>query len=170
MAAKDKSVFIFLGAYESEVDAQADYDLIKEMHAEGFLGTYDAAVVSKEADGKVKVKKDELPTRHGAWTGIAAGAVLGIIFPPSIIGSAAVGGVAGGVIGHVWRGMSRSDVKELGDALDEGEAALIVIGESKIAEQIEKAKLRAVKQIEKEIDANADELKKELEEAAKQVS
>ena len=58
--------------------------------------------------------------------------------------------------------MSRSDLKELGETLDEGDAALIVIGESKIDEQIEKAVKRARKVIEKEIDAEADELKRQL--------
>jgi uncharacterized membrane protein len=166
----DKSVFIFIGAYTSEADARADYDLLKDLHAAGAVGTYDAAVVTKEADGKVKVNKDELPTRRGAWTGVAAGALLGILFPPSIIGSAAVLGAAGGVIGHLWHGMSRSDVKELGDVLDAGEAALIVIGESKVEEQIQKAKLRAAKQVKKQIDADAEELKKAVDEAAAEVA
>jgi len=167
--ATDKPVFIFIGAYPSEADAQADYDVVKDLHAAGAVGTYDAAVVIKQADGEVKVKKDELPTRRGAWTGIGVGALVGIIFPPSIIGMAAVGGAAGGVIGHLWHGMSRSDVKELGDALDEGEAALVVVGESKLEEQLKKAQLRAVKQVEKQIDAEADDLKKQLEAAAQEV-
>jgi uncharacterized membrane protein len=162
-----RPVFIFIGAYESEADAQADYEVIKDLHAAGAVGTYDAAVVLKEADGHVKVKKDELPTRHGAWTGVGVGALVGIIFPPSIIGMAALGGAAGGVIGHLWRGMSRGDVKELGEALDEGQAALIVVGESKVEEQLKKARLRPVKQVEKQIDAEADDLKRELEAAAK---
>lgn len=158
-----EDLLIFLAAYNSEADARSDYDLIRDLHAEGAVGTYDAAVVTNNAEGKVHVSKDELPTRHGAWTGIAAGAVLGIVFPPSIIGSAAVGGVAGGVIGHLWRGMSRRDVAELGDALDSGQAALIVVGEDKVSEQIRKAQLKAVKQVEKQIDADAEELKSQLE-------
>jgi hypothetical protein len=32
-----------------------------------------------------------MATRHGAWGGAAAGAVVGILFPPAIIGSAIVG-------------------------------------------------------------------------------
>jgi hypothetical protein len=71
------------------------------------------------------------------------------------------------VAGHLWRGLSRGDFRDLGEALDEGQAAVIVIGESKIEEQIEKATKRAVKAIEKQIDADADELKRELEEATK---
>jgi uncharacterized membrane protein len=130
------------------------------------VGTFDSAVIEKEGD-KVRVHKTEKPTQHGAWTGIAVGAIAGILFPPSIIGGAIVGGAAGGVAGHLWRGMSRGDLKELGDALDEGQAAVIVVGESKIDEQIEKATKRARKTIEKQIDADADELKRQLEEATK---
>lgn len=61
--------------------------------------------------------------------------------------------------------MSRSDLKDLGEALDDGDAALIVIGESKVEEQIEKAIKRAKKTIEKQIDADAEELKRAVEAA-----
>ena len=118
-------------------------------------------------DGKVHVHKTEKPTQHGAWPGIAVGAVAGLLFPPSIIGGAIVGGGAGGVIGHLHRGMSRGDLKDLGEALDEGEAALIVVGESRIDEQIERATKRARKVVQKQVDADAEEFRRELEEAEK---
>jgi hypothetical protein len=43
-----------------------------------------------------------------------------------------------------------------------------VVGESKIDEQIEKATKRARKVLEKQVDADAAEFKRELEEAEKQ--
>ena len=125
---KSDGVFIFIGTYASEVDARADYDVVKDLHAAGAVGTYDAAVVSKDDMGKVHVNKDETTTRHGAWGGAAAGALVGILFPPSIIGSALVGAAIGGVSGHLWKGMSRADIKEFGDAIDAGEAALVIVG------------------------------------------
>ncbi len=45
---------------------------------------------------------------------------------------------------------------------------MIVIGESKIEEQLEKAMERANKVISEEIDADADELKREIDAAAKE--
>ena len=63
--------------------------------------------------------------------------------------------------------MSRSDLKELGDELEAGSAAVIVLGESKIEEQLEKAVRRANKLIEKQVDADADELEREIAAAAK---
>ena len=163
----DRPVFLYAAVYDDIADAENDYEAVFDLHAAGAIGTFDSAVIEKE-DGKVRVHKTEKPTQHGAWTGIAVGAVAGILFPPSLIGGAIVGGAAGGVAGHLWRGMSRGDLKDLGEALDEGDAALIVVGESKIDEQIEKATKRARKVLEKQVDADAAEFKRELEEAEKQ--
>ncbi|MEA2705008.1 MAG: hypothetical protein QOD63_2953, partial [Actinomycetota bacterium] len=102
----DETVFVFAGLYSNPDDAWLDYEVLRVLHAEGVVGTYDAAVVTKDADGKVHVHKHEKPTQHGAWTGVAVGAVIGILFPPSIIGSAAVLGATGGLVGHFWRGLS----------------------------------------------------------------
>ena len=46
--------------------------------------------------------------------------------------------------------------------------SLVVIGESRVAEQLDKALTRAEKSIEKEIDADAKELERELKEAEKE--
>jgi uncharacterized membrane protein len=162
----DRPVFLYAAVYDNIPDAEADYDAVFDLHAAKAIGTFDAAVIEKE-DDKVHVHKREKPTQHGAWTGIGVGALAGILFPPSIIGSAIVGGTAGGVIGHLRKGMSRDDLKELGDALDEGNAALIVMGESRIDEQIDKAVTRAQKVLQKQVDADAASLKKEIETAEK---
>jgi len=115
----------------------------------------------------VHVHKHEKPTQKGAWTGIAVGAVVGVLFPPSIIASAAVGGVAGGVIGHLWHGMSRSDMKDLGEELDAGTAALVVVGKSSLADKIAKATARAQKTTEKQLNVDAKDFDKELEAESK---
>ena len=164
----DRPVFIYAATYATPADAAADYDALLDLHEADLVGTYDVAVINKDAEGKVHVEKHEKPTQHGAWTGIGVGAVVGLLFPPSIIGAAAVGGLTGGVIGHLARGMSRGDMKELGDLLDEGQAALIVVGESRVQEQLDKALTRAQKSMEKEVDADSKELERELKEAEKE--
>ena len=161
----DRPAFLYVATYDSVEEATADFEAVVELHIAGLVGTFDAAVIEKSDDGKVHVHKTELPTQHGAWTGIGVGAVIGLLFPPAIIGTAVAGGVIGGVTGHLWKGMSRGDLKDLGEMLDDGQAAIVVIGESKVDEQIEKATKRAKKMIEKQIDADADELKKQIEAA-----
>ncbi|HEY3828665.1 MAG TPA: DUF1269 domain-containing protein [Solirubrobacteraceae bacterium] len=161
----DQPLFVFAGVYSSSEAAHADYEALREAHAAGLVGTYDAAVVLKDADGKVHVHKHEKPTQHGAWTGAAVGAVVGILFPPSIIGAGVVGAGAGGLIGHLWHGMSRSDIRELGEALDEGQAALIVVGRSRVQEQAEKLLTRAERILEKEVVADTEQFERELQKA-----
>jgi uncharacterized membrane protein len=167
--AKADAVFIYIGTYQNKDLAQFDYELVKDLHWEGTVGAYDAAVISKDDDGKVHVNKDESATRHGAWGGVAVGAVVGILFPPSIIGAAAVGAAAGGVGGHLRKGLSRSDVKELGEFIDEGQACLLVIGEATIQDVVRDAPLKADKHVEKQLDVSASDIDQAVKETAKEL-
>ena len=159
----DDPVFVYAAVYADRADADADYDALLELHSADLVGSYDVALMHKDDEGKVHVTKHEKPTQHGAWTGAAVGALVGIIFPPAVLGAAVVGAAAGGGIGHVMGGISRSDAKELGEQLDEGQAALVVIGKSRVQEQLDKALTRAEKSQEREIDADGKELAKELD-------
>jgi uncharacterized membrane protein len=163
----DRPIFLYAGIYSDIGEAEADYEAVFELHALGAIGTYDSAVIEKDEDGKVHVHKTEKPTQHGAWTGAGVGALVGILFPPAVIGTAVVGATAGGLAGHLTGGISRGDLKDLGSELEAGSAAVIVFGESKIEEQLEKALKQRDKLIEKQIDADADELERELDAAAK---
>jgi uncharacterized membrane protein len=158
-------LFLYIAAYEREADARADYDVLRDLHKDGVIGTYDAAIVTRDANGKIHVHKHEKPTQHGAWTGLGVGALVGILFPPAIIGTAVVGGAAGGLIGHLWHGLSRTDVKDLGEALDAGEAALVVVGRDNLQKKLDHELKRSVKRIEKQIDSDAKAFEKELEAA-----
>jgi uncharacterized membrane protein len=168
--AKPDGLVLFVGTYSDEAAARADYEVFKGLHQAGAIGTYDAAVMTKDQSGKVHVNKDELATRHGAWGGAAAGAVIGILFPPSLIGTALVGAAVGGVSGHLWRGMSRADVKELGEIIDNGEAALVVVGDLTLSAALEKERLRAQKQTTRELPVSTKEVDQAVQEAAKEVA
>ena len=43
-------------------DAEADYQVVKDLHAEKVIGGFDAAVITKDDKGKVHVNKDETAT------------------------------------------------------------------------------------------------------------
>jgi len=168
--AKAESVFVYIGTYPDEAAAQDDYQVVKDLHSAGAVGTYDAAVVTKDNKGKVHVHKDEISTRHGAWGGAAVGAVVGILFPPAVIGAAAVGAVVGGVGAHLWKGMTRSDVKELGEVIDAGQAALLVVGESKLQQAVQKAVRKSEKHVAKELDVSPSDIDAAIRQAAQEVS
>ena len=162
----DNPVFLYAGEYESVEDAKADLEALKELHREHVVGTYDAAVVAKNEEGKVEiVDKIEKPTQHGGWAGLAVGAAIGLIFPPGILLGGLVGAGAGALIGHLEGGMSRQDVKEVGEMLDDSEAALIVVGEATIEQGVEEATERAKRELKKEIRADAREMERAVDEA-----
>jgi len=168
--AKPEAVFIYIGTYPSKTAAEADYDVVKDLHAVGAVGTYDAAVVTKDDKGKIHENKDEMATRHGAWSGAAVGALIGCLFPPAIIATTAAGAAIGGVSGHLWRGMSRADVKELGEIIDDGQAALVIVGESTVEEAVDKAALKAEKHVAKDLDIESKDIDKAVREAAGEVN
>jgi hypothetical protein len=66
--------------------------------------------------------------------------------------------------------MSRSDFKELGEIIDAGEAALVVVGENKLQQTLQTAEFRAEKSVVKELDVSSRDLDKAVQEAAKEVS
>jgi len=160
----DNPVFIYAGEYDSVDDAKADLEALKELHREDVVGTYDAAVITKNEEGKVDiVDKIEKPTQHGGWAGLAVGAAIGLIFPPSVLVSGLVGAGAGALIGHLRGGMSNSDLKEIGEALEESEAALIVVGEATIERAVDEATRRAKKDMKKEVRADAREMEQAID-------
>jgi uncharacterized membrane protein len=167
--ANTDGTFIFVATYPDEAAAREDYQVVKELHARGLVGAYDAAVVTKDAKGKVHENKDETATRHGAWWGVAVGAAIGAIFAPTVIGAAAVGGVIGAVTGHIAKGMPRSTAKELGDFIEPGQAGLLVVGESKVEAAIQKAVTRAEKRIAHQLNVDPKDVDKTLQEAVGEV-
>ena len=79
---EQKPVFLCIGVYDDPLIAGSDLEIVRELYDGGVIATYDAAITTKELDGTVTVGKVEKPTQHGAWTGAAVGAVVGILFPP----------------------------------------------------------------------------------------
>ncbi len=162
----------YVGVYSNVEDAKADYQAIHDLHTKAeLIDAYDAAVIERKENGKVKiVKKHETPTRVGAVGGGSVGLATGLVialFPAAAIGggllAATTGGGAalGALAGHAAAGMSRKDLKELGENLDAGQAGLIVVGVSDMGSKIEAEMAKADKVEEKQLQADTEELQKD---------
>jgi len=159
--------------YVSEEDALADYDAVREIYEDlDVIDTYDAAVISKDAQGKVRiVKKVEEPTRQGAVGGLVVGLAVGALvalFPAIAIGAGlAVAGAAGAAIGatagHVAAGMSRSDLKDVGELLDAGTSGLVVVAAADVEARVEQALQRGKDIMKKQVELDAEGLKTEID-------
>jgi uncharacterized membrane protein len=159
-------MFLYVARYASPEEAELDYQTIKDLHSAEVIGTYDAAVVMKTDDDKVKIlHHTEKPTEHGGMAGLGVGALVGLIWPGVIIG-AAVGAAIGAIAGHLEGGISRGELKELGEQLDDGQAAVIVIAEPTLERAVEAAIVNANRQMKKQVKANAKDVKEAIDASA----
>src|SRR5262245_15043048 len=159
--------------YALEEDALADYEAVRALYSDlDIIDTYDAAVVTKGDDGKVRiVKKVEEPTRQGALAGLAVGLAVGALvalFPAVAIGAGlAIGGASGAAIGatagHVAMGMSREDLKDIGELLDAGTSGLVVVAAADVEARVEAALQRGKDIAKKQVQLDADGLKADID-------
>jgi uncharacterized membrane protein len=169
------TLMVFVGVYDDVADAEADYELVKDLHTQlGLIDAYDAAIVERR-DGKTKIsKKHETPTRVGGVLGGGMGLATGLVvalFPFAAVGggllagTAAGGAILGAVAGHAAAGMSRHDLKELGEHLDNGTAGLVVVAFSDMGAKVERAMERAAKVEQKELNVDAAAIERDAESA-----
>ncbi len=164
--AENEFGIIYAAAYGSLADAKEDYEGIKELHKEKWIGKYESALFTKNEDGSVKIHDTDATSRgRGLKIGAAIGAAVGLIFPVTILAGALIGGGAGLFGGHLSRGLKRDDIKELGDTLDAGEAGIVLVAIVTPDEGIDRFLKRAAKVMKKQVDADAEELKKAIDEA-----
>jgi uncharacterized membrane protein len=135
------TVEVFVATYGTEGGAAEAANDFKAAQRDGAIDLIDAAVVVHTADGKVKIDETADPSgKKWAKRGAIAGGVVGLIFPPSIILSAAVGGGAGGVWGKIRdKGFKDDDLKEIGNSLPPGSSAIIAVAEDRMVEQLERS-------------------------------
>jgi uncharacterized membrane protein len=112
-----------LAVYSDIVKAEADWKALEAAGKGNEIKIADAAFV-ENLDGEAKVL--ERQSHHGWGKGAIVGAVVGIVFPPSIIASAAVGAGAGSLMAAMMRRLGRGKVMELGTTFDSGTWAIIV--------------------------------------------
>jgi len=166
------TLVVIANQYDHEADALADFEDVRKLYAElGISETFDAAVLTRKANGKVDiVKRVAGPTRHGASAGLGAGLALGAalaLFPAitlagGVLAGGTLGAVTGGIAGHMVSGMSRSDLKELGEVLDNGTSGLVVVMTTNVEEKVRATTKRAKNRARAPLQADVDAMKKDL--------
>jgi uncharacterized membrane protein len=164
--AEPSTMIGYAGIYADVEDAKADFEIIKQAHRESWIGTYDAALFEKTAEGKVKVLDTDATQRTtGAEVGAITGAILGVIFPPSILVSTAVVAGLGAAAGNLAKGFTKGDIKNVAEGLEPGEAGIVLVADATFDAGAEKLMKRAKKLAKQEVDAQAAEVKKAIDEA-----
>lgn len=111
-------------------DAATAFELRAELvklQSEYLIQMEDAVVVTREANGKVRLHQPVNLTAAGAAGGGLWGALIGLIFLNPLLG-AAVGAGAGALSGAMTDiGINDEKMKQMGESLPEGGSALFVL-------------------------------------------
>ena len=135
----DQTVEVFVATYGTESQAGEALKDFRAAERAGSINLIDGAVVVHKQDGKVEFEETADPSgKRWAKRGAIAGGVVGLIFPPSIIGTAIVGAAGGGVWGKVRdKGFKDEDLRAIGDSMPPGTSAIIAIAEDRMIQQLE---------------------------------
>jgi uncharacterized membrane protein len=135
----DSTVEVFVAAFGTEEGAGEALKDFRAAQRAGAITLIDGAVIVHKASGKVEYEETADPSgKTWAKRGAIAGGVVGLIFPPSIIGTAIVGAAGGGVWGKVRdKGFKDEDLRSIGDSIPPGSSAIIAIAEDRVIAQLE---------------------------------
>src|SRR3954466_7341885 len=131
--ADDKTLVVVVATFGNEYEATESLNQLKMMDKGGSIKLVDAAVVVHDTEGKVTFKETSDPSGK-AWAkrGAVAGGLVGLIFPPSIIAGAVIGGAGGGVWGKIRdKGFKDDELKKVGEGLPPVSSAITGTAEEK---------------------------------------
>jgi uncharacterized membrane protein len=125
----DHQVTMLAAVYPSPAHARTTLDMLENMHKALTITLKDAAMITRDEHGKIKVHETkEVTTRKGLRRGVIVGGVLGIIYPPSLLLTGALGGAIGGLMGRIRdTGIKNPELKKLADQLTIGQAAIVAL-------------------------------------------
>ena len=157
----DVPVDLYIATYPDPGAAQEDWDGIKQLARDELITVDGLVLVSRDADGKIRVKDDAHEGRKGAALGAVGGAVVGLIFPPAFLASAAVGAAAGAGAGAIVDHKQKKEIKaDVEDVLPPGSSGIVALFEERWVEDVEKALANAEKVTKHEVDSeSAEEVK-----------
>jgi len=114
-----------IATYADRSAAEKDWQAVEQSASDGTIDLADAALVIRDAEGGVTTVNRQ--SHHGWGKGAVAGAVVGLLFPPTLIAGAVAGAAGGGLLARLNRSLDRGDIKDMGEAMDSGEIALVIL-------------------------------------------
>ena len=165
-AVTDGAYTLFVADFADLDAAKQAYEDLKTIEDGRTVEIEGVIVVKRGEDGKLEVQKaTDHSTKSGLKWGIVGGIVLGVIFPPSIIGSAVVVGAAGAATGKL-REIHHKDqlANELENAIQPGHSGILALVSNPDAVEVQKALQLADAIVQSAVD---DVVAKDIKAAAK---
>jgi uncharacterized membrane protein len=160
-------VDLYVAAYLDADAARNDWDTIKRLASDDVIKVEGLILVSRRSDGKIHVDDNFHTAGKGAAWGAVGGAVVGLIFPPSLLAGALVGAGAGlGIGGLVSHGQKTEIKADVEDALPLNSSGIVALFDEQWATDVDKALSKASKVTKDQVDGKSAEAVKTA--AAKQ--
>jgi len=109
--------------------AKAAYYALQDAEADRAIDIAAVLVANADYQGKVHIQKmTDHKTRNGFLWGAVGGAVIGLIFPPTILAAAVGVGIAGAAVGKAGNVMMKSEVAdELASVIAPGTSGIVAL-------------------------------------------
>lgn len=165
----DGAYALVVADFADTESAWAAYEDLKSVEDGRTVEIEGVVVVKRDADGNLDIQKaTDHSTRSGLRWGVVGGIALGVIFPASVLGSAAALGAAGAGIGKVRQLHHRSELADqLEDSIAPGHSGIIALVSDPGAVEIQEALAKADAIVNGAIDDVAAE---DIKAAAKEAS
>ena len=167
-AVSDGAYTLLVADFSDTSTAWEAYEALKSVEDGRTVEIEGVIVVNRSADGTLEIQKaTDHSTKSGLKWGVVGGIALGVIFPPSILGSAAVAGSAGALAGKLRQRHHHGELEQkLENAIPPGHSGLLALvsdpGEVKIRRALERAEAIVESTIAK---VEADDIKAAAKEA-----
>ena len=156
MADTKAPVDLYIAAYPDAEAAQGDWDAIKQLASDDVIKVDGLILVSRGSDGKINVDDDFHTARKGAAWGAVGGAIVGLIFPPSLLAGAAVGAGAGLGIGGLKSHREKAAIKaDVEDTLPLNSSGIVALFEEQWVTEVDKVLSHADQVMKEEVDADS---------------
>ncbi|GMQ93334.1 MAG: hypothetical protein BMS9Abin12_0811 [Acidimicrobiia bacterium] len=141
MSEKIENYEIMFAVYDTEDGAAGAIESLKAMDESKVIGIIDAATLVKDAEGNTTVKQESLPSvKKGVGIGALIGGAIGLLFPPSILGAAALGaGIGAGSAKLAKMALEDDDLKAAAEKLEPGSSAFIAVVDNRWVKQLQEA-------------------------------
>ena len=125
----DAPVQLLIAAFQDEGGASAALSMLKEAKKEKLVAIKDAAILRKDAEGKLHVSETgDMTGTRGGVIGAVVGAGLGILSGGVTLALTGIGAIAGGLAGKLRdSGFDDSRLRKLGEGLKPGSSAIIAV-------------------------------------------
>ena len=152
----DAPVDLYIAAYPDPDAASDDWAALKELALEDVIKVDGLILVTRRSDGKIHVEDNFHTAAKGAAWGAVGGAVVGLIFPPSLLAGALVGGAAGLGVGGLASHGEKAEIKaDLEDVMPLNSSGIVAMFDEIWVAEIEKSLPHATKVTKQKVDGKS---------------